>query len=235
MANFSPTTGDSGGGSKKIITIAIVVILALGLGYYLFKISGGQSTNGTDNFNLDNVEQSEKPVEMQADDHVLGNREAKNTIVAYEDIQCPACKNYEPTLKAFPTSLADTKVIFRHFPLVNAHKNATAAAYASEAASAQGKFWEWVGLAYERQSAWEGQGNPTEIFVEIARVAGVPDLEKFKSDVENKTFRDRVQRDVREGYALNVGGTPTLFYNGVLLQLTGLDGIKQQAEAISKK
>src|SRR3990167_2062345 len=127
---------------KKTISIVIIVILALGFGWYLFKISGGTkgTSNGGTDFDLRDVQPTDKLRDIQADDHVLGNPEAKNTMIAFEDIQCPACKNYEPILKSFATELPDTKVVFRHFPLVNLHKNATAAAYASEAASAQGKF-----------------------------------------------------------------------------------------------
>ncbi|MEK7618304.1 MAG: thioredoxin domain-containing protein [Patescibacteria group bacterium] len=219
---------------RKIITTVIIVILALGLGYYLFKISGGTKGTGSNDFDLSGVQPTDKIRDLQSDDHVLGNPQAKNIMVAFEDIQCPACKNYEPTLKSFVAELPDTKVVFRHFPLVSVHKNASSAAYASEAASAQGKFWEWVSLAYERQENWQGEGNPLESFVEIARDAGVGDLEKFRNDVANKTFRERVQADVREAAALGAGGTPSLYFNGVKLQVTGLDGIKQQVEKLYK-
>ena len=221
---------------KKTISIVIIVVLAVGFGWYLFKISGGTkgTAPGGDEFDLTDVQPTDKLRDVLAEDHVLGNPEAKNTMIAFEDIQCPACKNYEPTLKSFATELKDTKVVFRHYPLVNLHKNATAAAYASEAAGAQGKFWEWVGLAYDRQSDWEGDSNPTESFVEIARDAGVGDLEKFRNDVVNKTYREKVQNDVREATALNVRGTPSLYFNGVPIELAGLDAVKQKVEKLYK-
>ncbi|MBI3231674.1 MAG: thioredoxin domain-containing protein [Candidatus Doudnabacteria bacterium] len=218
---------------KKIITIIIIVILALGLGYYLFKVSGGTQGTG-DTFDLSKVQPTDKIRDVGPDEHVLGNAEAKNVMIAFEDIQCPACKNYESTLKAFPSELKDTKVVFRHFPLVNAHKNAAAAAYAAEAASAQGKFWEWTALAYQRQESWSVEKNPAESFVAIAQAAGVSDLEKFRNEAVNKTYRERVQRDVQEGVALNVRGTPSLYFNGVQLELTGIEGIKKQVEKFYK-
>lgn len=220
---------------KKIITVIIVVILAVGFGYYLFKISGDtEKGTGGDEFDISNVKPSEQLREAGSDDHVLGNLEAKNTMVAFEDIQCPACKNYEPILKTFPLELKDTKVVFRHFPLLSIHKNAAAAAYAAEAASAQGKFWEWTALAYDRQERWSGEGNPTESFVEIARDVQVADLERFRNDVVNKTYRERVQADVQEAESLKVRGTPSLYFNGVKLELGGLDKIKQQVEKLYK-
>lgn len=228
-----PAEGGPASGAKKIVTIVIIVAIALGLGVYLFKVSGGSGGTG-DNFDLSNVKPTDKIREVGADDHVLGSPQAKNVMVAFEDIQCPACKNYEATLKAFPTELQDTKVVFRHFPLVNIHKNASAAAYASEAASAQGKFWEWVALAYERQETWALQSNPTDSFVSIAREVGVGDLDKFKNDVVSRTYRERVQTDVQEAVALNVGGTPSLYFNGVKLELGSLESVKKQVEKLYK-
>ncbi len=231
MGNIYSNQDDSKLGTKRVVTIGIVVLLFLGFGYYLFTISGGVPTSGSVDFNLKDVKPTDKLREVQVDDHILGNPQAKNTMVAFEDIQCPACKNYEPILKSFATELKETKVVFRHYPLPM-HKNAGLAALASEAANSQGKFWEWVGLAYERQEKWSELSNPTEIFVEIAKDSGVKDLEKFRLDVNNKTFKARVETDVREAVGLNVGGTPTLYFNGVKLELASLEGIKQQVEKI---
>lgn len=216
---------------KRTISVIIITLLALGFGYYLFKISTGGGKNDFDSAGTKSVDRVR---DVQADDHILGNPDAKNTLVAFEDIQCPACRNYEPILKAFPEALADTKVVFRHFPLISIHKNAAAAAYASEAAAAQGRFWEWVDLAYQRQEQWSGEKDPTESFVEIAREAGVADLERFKNDVINKTYRERVQRDAQEALDLKVPGTPSLYFNGVKLELGSLEAIKQQVEKLYK-
>lgn len=220
---------------KKIISIILILGVVVGFSVYLFVISGSTTGNGNgDDFDISDVKQSDELRDLQADDHVLGNKEAKNTVVVFEDLQCPACKSFEPILKALPSELKDTKVIFRHFPLTAIHKNASVAAFASEAASAQGKFWEWVDLAYQRQEKWQGEKNPVEIFVEIAKDVGVTNLEQFRTDVENKTFKERVQKDIREGIALTLPGTPSLYFNGVSLQLAGLDGIKKQVEKLYK-
>lgn len=216
---------------KKILSIGIVVLVVTGFGYFLFKTSGGVPSAGNVDFNIQNVQPTDKLREVQKDDHILGQVTAKNTIVAFEDIQCPACKNYEPILKSLATELPDTKVVFRHYPLPM-HKNAGLAALASEAAHSQGKFWEWVNLAYERQEKWAELSEPIESFVEMAKAVGVEDLDKFRQEVKNKTYKTRVETDMREAVALNVSGTPTLYFNGVKLELANLEGIKQQVEKI---
>ncbi len=233
MGNLYSNPDSSQLGPKRLITIGIVVLLFVGFGYYLFKVGGGVPTSNSVDFDVSNVKFTDQLREVQAADHILGKVEAKNTMVAFEDIQCPACKNYEPILKSFATELKDTKVIFRHYPLPT-HKNAGLAALASESASSQGKFWEWVNLAYDRQEKWSELSDPTEIFVEMAKEVRVVDLEKFRLDVQNKTFKNRVQEDVREAFALKVGGTPSLYFNGVKLELAGLDEIKKQVEKLYK-
>jgi protein-disulfide isomerase len=71
---------------------------------------------------------------------VKGPKNAKVTIVEFSDFQCPFCGRVEPTitqvLKEYPN---DVRVAFKQLPLPF-HNNAHAAAEASLAAKAQGKF-----------------------------------------------------------------------------------------------
>jgi protein-disulfide isomerase len=222
---------------KKVITIAVILILTLGFGYFLFKISPKdqeQKTVVSEDFNLNGLKSISEPLPLAENDHILGNKDAKNTIVAYEDIQCPACANFSPILHSLPTELKDTKVVFRHFPLLTLHKNAAYAAFASEAANAQGKFWEFTTLMYENQVKWSEETDPTEQIVLLAKEAGVSNLEQFKSDLTAKKYKARVEENLREGMALNVNATPTLYFNNVKLTLGGLDALKKQVEKLYK-
>lgn len=225
---------------KRAITIAIVLVLVLGFGYFLFKISPEQGpvAGSVDSlFSLKPTvkEPLAKPGDTVSDDHVLGKSDAKNTFVVYEDLQCPACAGFEPTLKQLPDSITDTKVVFRHFPLIGVHKNATIAALASEAASAQGKFWEFAFKLYETQVDWSTLDNPVDKFAELAQSVGVANIDQFKSDINSRKYLDRVQRDLTEGVNLQVDATPTLFLNGKKIKVSGIDEIKKQAEGLLVK
>ncbi len=217
---------------KKNIIITIIILAVLGLGFMLYKVSPQPLPSVAVDFNLSGVGQVAAPSGMLSDDHVLGNPEAKNTIVAYEDLQCPACANYEPILKSFATELNDTKVIFRHFPLLTIHKNAALAALASESASVQGKFWEYSDELYTNQSEWQALSNPIEQFTAYAQQVGVPDIEKFKKELIEQTYKGRVERDLREALGLGVNATPTLYFNGSKIEVDGLDSVKQQVEPL---
>ena len=98
---------------------------------------------------------------------------------------------------------------FRHFPLDALHPDARRAAEASEAAAAQGYFWEM----HDALFGLRGQ----LALVDILQAAGaIPGLDtdgcgRARADVHGA----RVERDVASGTELGVPGTPTFFVNGV--------------------
>lgn len=219
---------------KTPLIITILVIAFMALGFLLYKISPQpQSALNLDYFDLSSAQKVEQPRPVDGQDHVLGNPEAKNMVVAYEDIQCPACRAFKPVLEQLPSALSDTKVVFRHFPLYpKPHQNSLAAAYASEAAAAQGKFWEFTGLMYDRQSDWSDLPDPVDKFAEIAKDAGVGNIDQFKKDILASKYKDKIEKDDLEGVGLGVHGTPTLFFNGHEIQTGDLDAIKKEVEPL---
>ncbi len=104
------------------------------------------------------------------------------------------------------------RFVFRHFPLVELHPHALAAAEAAEAAGAQGKFWAMHDMLYENQGALE-----IEDLVEYANALEL-DIEQFTGDLVSHAHLERVQRDFRSGVQSGVRGTPTFFINDVLYE-----------------
>ena len=157
-------------------------------------------------------------------------------MVIYEDLQCPVCKNFEPILERIPEALKDTKVVFRHYPLYpNPHPNSMAAAYAAEAAAEHGKFWEYVSLMYKHQEDWASLKNPLDKFAELAVLAGITDIEKFKNDIVNSSNSEKIKKDYFEALGLKAGGTPSLYFNGKPIGYTSdLASIQRAAETMYK-
>ena len=143
-------------------------------------------------------------------DHVEGPSTAIVTLVEYGDYQCPFCGNTHPIIKKLQKHYGDQlRFVFRNFPQVRVHAYAQRAAEAAEAATAQGKFWEMHDYLYEHQEALDVEN--------LARAAGVLGLDrvKFNREVAERVYADRVQRDIQSGNDSEVGGTPTIFINGV--------------------
>jgi len=155
---------------------------------------------------------------VDAQDWVRGNELAQKTLVEYSDFQCPACGAYYPVVKEIEKEFGSTvRIVYRHFPLTQLHKNALTAAYAAEAAGKQGKFWEMHDLLFERQATWSENANVVDTFSGYAKELGI-DTEKFKTDIASQEVKDRVDRDVKSGAAAQIQGTPTFFLNGKQIQ-----------------
>ena len=84
-------------------------------------------------------------------------------------------------------------------------------------ANAQGKFFEFEKIAYERQTDWGTLPNPKNKFEEYAQELGL-DVEQFKKDSEREDLFDHIRIDKGDALKNNVSGTPTLFINGQLYE-----------------
>jgi protein-disulfide isomerase len=124
-----------------------------------------------------------------ADSFVLGKADAKVTITAFSDIQCPYCAQYHgvinDVLKAFPD---DVKFIFKHYPL-SFHEKARPAAKAAMAAGLQGKFYPMMDALMARNP-----DNVTEAdFRAFAKGKGL-DPDKYIEDLK-KAWSSRNEGD----------------------------------------
>lgn len=146
--------------------------------------------------------------------HMLGPADAPVMLEEFGDFQCAACGILHPMLNDLKASVgARVVLVFRQFPLVNAHANAMAAARAAEAAGLQGKFWEIHDLLFENQKDWAQLPDPKPVFLDYASRIGV-DVAKFQSDLTNPSIDQRIALDRERGRWIGVSSTPTLFING---------------------
>jgi protein-disulfide isomerase len=108
------------------------------------------------------------------------------------------------------TQMADqVRFVFRHFPLVDMHPHAERAAEASEAAGAQGKFWDMHQMLFQNQ---ENLSDP--FLLGYAQVLDL-DIARFTDDLATGIYRPRVTEDFISGVSSGVNGTPTFFINDV--------------------
>ncbi|MCE0536127.1 DsbA family protein [Kineosporia rhizophila] len=156
---------------------------------------------------------------LREDTHILGEQGSSGvTFVEFLDFECEACGAAYPFVEQLREQYAG-RVTFaaRYFP-IDSHVNARPAAQAVEAAARQGKFEQMYQKMYETQTSWgEGREPRPELFRSFAEELGL-DLAAFDSDYASAEVADRIQKDVDEGLALGVQGTPTFFINGELFQ-----------------
>jgi Na+/H+ antiporter NhaA len=141
-------------------------------------------------------------------DHIRGPVEAPVTVVEYGDFECPYCGMAEPVLRELRREFGDVRYVWRHLPLNDVHPRAQLAAEASEAAAAQGAFWEIHDLLLDHQDALA----PDDL-IGYARQFGL-DVERFTDDVRAHTGAAQVADDIDSADLSGVSGTPTFFING---------------------
>ena len=150
-----------------------------------------------------------------------GPKEARVVIVEFSDFQCPFCAGMQSTLdqvlKAFPK---EVKLVYKQFPL-NIHQYARQAAVASLAANAQGKFWPLHDKMFQNFSAIN-----EENIKKWVKEVGINQAE-FEKAMQSGKHEAQVQKDLADGAAARVLGTPTMFVNGKRVQDRSFEGFKK--------
>jgi Na+/H+ antiporter NhaA len=141
-------------------------------------------------------------------DHIRGPLDAPVTLVEYGDFQCPYCGQAEPIVRELLADFGDLRYVWRHLPLNDVHPQAQLAAEASEAAGAQGRFWDMYDRLLANQDALSARD-----LVGYAQELGL-DVERFRGHLRKRRGAGRVAEDVESADLSNVSGTPTFFING---------------------
>jgi protein-disulfide isomerase len=130
------------------------------------------------------------------------------TIIEFSDFQCPFCSRVNPSIAQAKETYGDKlRVVFRQFPL-NIHPLAPKAAEAALCANEQGKFWEMHDALFADQQKL----TVPDLKATAARI-GV-DAAKFDACLDGGAMAQVVSRDMADGMAAGVSGTPALFVNG---------------------
>lgn len=148
-------------------------------------------------------------------DPVLGNANAKVTLIEFSDYECPFCKRYfDQTYELIKKAYVDTgkvKIVFRDLPL-NFHANAPKEAQAAECAREQGgdsAYFTYHDEIFKRTTS-NGTGLALDQLSIIANELGLNgtalqsclDLEKYKTEVD---------KDIKDAGTVGATGTPTFF------------------------
>jgi len=174
------------------------------------------------------------------DSPVLGKDDAKVTIVEFADFQCPPCATFQFGAGAaifdqyIKKGLA--KLVHKHFPLLG--EESFAAAYASECANEQGKFWQYHDYLFDQQTKAAGENSGTFSASNLANYAEQVGLNKdlFTLCLDSEKYKDRIARDVQDGKDAGVTGTPTIFINGKKIEGGAmLTQYQQQIDDLLKK
>ena len=152
----------------------------------------------------------------------------KAQLVEFLDFECEACRAAAPLVEELKAEYGD-RITFvnRYFPLPS-HKNSGQAALAVEAAAQQGKYEQMAAKMFETQPQWgEKQDFQNALFRSFAEELGL-DMEKYDAAMAAEETKERIRKDIADGKAHGVTGTPTFFLNGEKLTLTSWEEFRQK-------
>ena len=146
---------------------------------------------------------------------VVGNKEAKITIIVYESLTCSHCANFHinvlPNLKRHYIDTGIAKIEFRHFPLDAAAFNASKIAQCKN----DGKP-NILNILYLNQQKWIKGKTIDEVNENLIKFLMSENIKiDFDKCINDKNIEDFVLNDRIEGVKkFKVNATPTIIING---------------------
>jgi protein-disulfide isomerase len=181
-------------------------------------------------------EETRLELEKKAKGPARGPASAPVTLVEFSDLQCPHCKEANPTIEKLLSENPNVHFVFQNFPLPMHNWAEKGAAYADCVGRAsQDAFWKFIAGVYAAQAEITAE-NADQKLTELADQSGVkgPDIAACSTQPETQS---RVESSINLGKAVDVTSTPTLFINGRPVGVSGnnYDVLKQLVDFGAKE
>jgi protein-disulfide isomerase len=154
---------------------------------------------------------------------IRGNKDAKVVVVNFDDFECPFCSRVHQTI--FPELFREygekIAFIYKDYPLSEIHPWAIHAAVDANCLAAQNNdaYWEFADYMHGNQGEINAEKGRDEKLAALDRIAMQQgqkhnlDATKLQACIKAQN-EDAVKASMKEGDALGVDATPTIFING---------------------
>jgi protein-disulfide isomerase len=152
---------------------------------------------------------------------VVGSKDAKITIIAYESLTCSHCANFHkdvyPELKKDYLDTGLAKIEFRHFPLDAAAFNASKVSQCKNDGDSK-----ILNTLYANQQKWVKGSSVQEANKNLQKFLTSEGIDvDFETCINNKEIEDFVLNDRIDGVKnFNVNATPTIIINNQKFEKT---------------
>ncbi len=161
---------------------------------------------------------------LVGDSPTTGAADRKILLVEFSDFQCSFCATAAGNIRKFMAKHPEVTLVYKHFPLTQAHPQALPAAKAAWAAHQQGKFWAYHDALFANQGKL-GE----EYFLQLAQQLKL-DMKKFQADYG--AADNSIVADYSLGRKLSVNGTPSFVMNGEFF--TGVASVEDLEKVLAK-
>ncbi|ALG86074.1 DsbA family protein [Gordonia phthalatica] len=151
---------------------------------------------------------------------ILGDDAAPVTMVVFSELTCRYCVHFatqiQPKLVDEYVKTGRLRIEWRDAPASGPAARTTARA--GRAAAEQGRFWQFTDAVVRAD-----QRSPLTVdaLTDLARTAGITDLERFRSDADGTAFDQQIDADLRLAQSLFIPPSPAFWIDGTPL-LSGL-------------
>ncbi len=214
----------------KYSTFLLLAVLIIGA-FMFYKGDNGSPTGNVVNNPGEQLPGQNARAEVSIDDDaVLGDEDAPVTIIEFSDYQCPFCRKFWtetfPLIKKEYIDTGKASFVYRDFPLDSIHPAATPAAIAAECVREKGGDEAY----FKMHDKIFAEGNVLDSGTENGPVTktaqfGNTELKQWAKELgydigsclDSNKYKSEIQKDLADGSAAGVQGTPAFFVNGKLL------------------
>ena len=207
------------------LAIPIIIGIVIGIGLTLNLES---TPNDSSILNKENLMQGSA---------ILGNPDAKITIVEFGDYQCTFCyKFHDETMKKIDQAYIkaeNVNFVYRDFPLNG--PQSILASEASYCAQKQNKFWEYHDTLYNN---WGGENTgwiTKNVLLGFANDIKL-DLDSFSQCLENSEFKQKVLDNEQFAREIGIDATPSflIFNDSELYRIIGAQPFDRFEQALQE-
>lgn len=151
---------------------------------------------------------------LTADEQVLGDPNAKVTIIEYASLTCGHCAEFHttvlPKLKAAYIDTGKVRLVFRDFPLDEMALRASALAHCS----GPERYFPMLEVLFTSQMTWARSNDPLAALTRLAKLGGMSDSQ-VEACYANKALTDRILAARLEAVQqYKIESTPSFVING---------------------
>lgn len=241
-----------------VLSAFLAIILSIRLPDFLVNNFIGRSTNFNtlnDEFHKIITDWKRSPLinfgardgGLTEQDFVKGAPDAKVEIVEFVDFQCPACRRFFNISDEIVSEYAaQVKIVFKNYPLdglcnkgmppSGGHPFACKLAYFARCAGEQDKFWEATRFLMNLESL-SGHPQSDILLQDLDRAMQLLGLDKeaMKECVQSERIKQKIEKDISDGNAVGVDGTPAVWINNRRITVLTADALRAIINSIINK
>ncbi len=168
-------------------------------------------------------EDTAKLLEQQADGPAQGAASKKLQIIEFADLQCPHCKEAEPTIESLKKDYPDARIVFQNYPLTEIHPYAwKSAAYGICVAQAKGDaaFFTYIHDVFDHQESLTDTLAQQTLDNAVTKAGASPAT--VATCAASPATKSKLDAQMALADKIGVDQTPMIAVNGHLMPLGGV-------------